>query len=371
MKASTTRNHLRPVAFFLIALALIFTVGFAALGRQTDDNHGNNGNVDTDSDKADTNTLPQQKPNSDPSQDSQIYVPTHVNYLTGLECSESTASSKPIVFLMNSASPNYGISSADMIIELPTETGETRLLAYISKDNLPTKIGSIAPSRGYIDNMIRYFGGFLVSNAKDDFIKYDSYDIEGSYFDLSSKSEYGYTEYTKYLYTNNELLNSAFSKTDALSMTAHVNIPYSFPEYPVQPIKGASSGVNIVVPYSSSNETSFTYSENTGNYVLSKNGQQKHDLLNDRKIEYKNVFLLFADATTYETAKNSELVLDTKSGGVGIYFTEGTSTYFNWCTDSEGNMFFNTESGEKLTANRGTSYIGIMKSSRISDVTII
>lgn len=371
MKTSTTRNHFRPVAFFLIAIALILTIGFAAFGRQTSDNLGNNGNVDTNSDKADTDTLPQSKPIPTPPQDSQIYVPKYVNYLTGLECNESTSSSKPFVFLMNSTSPNYGISSADMIIELPTETDETRLLAYVTKDKLPTKIGSISPTRGYIDNLVKYFGGFLISNAKDDFIKYDSYDIKSSYLDLSTKPEYGYTEYTKYLYTNNELLNSAFSGSDTLTVTEQINIPYSFSEYGATPIKGASSGVNIVIPYSDSNETSFTYSEETKNYILSKNGQQKHDLLNDKKVGFKNVFLLFADATTYETAKNSEMVLDTVGGGVGIYFTEGTSIPFTWCTDSEGNMTFTTENGEKLTANRGTAYVGFMKSSRVLDVTVV
>lgn len=370
MKSKKTSNHLRPVAFFLIAVALILTIGFAAFGRQTTDNSGNNGEVDINSDKADQNTQTQQNPTQNiPSPDVTL-APKYVNYLTGLECSESISSSKPFVFLMSSASPNYGISSADMIIELPTETDETRLLAYVTKDKLPTKIGSLSQTRGYIDNLVKYFGGFLISNKRDDFVKYDSYDIKSSYLDLSTKPEYGYTEYTQYLYTNNELLNSAFSSGDSLSAEQD-KLPYVFSNYASPTVKGNSHAVNIVIPYAESNETAFTYSEESKTYLFLKNGQQKRDLLNDKKLEFKNVFLLFADATTYETASSSEMVLDTVSGGAGIYFTEGTSIRLTWSTDTEGNMTFTAESGEILMANRGTTYIGFMKSSRISDVKIV
>lgn len=371
MKSKKTSNHLRPVAFFLIAVALILTIGFAAFGRQTTDNSGNNGEVDINSDKADQNTQSQQNPTTDTPSTDVPYTPKYVNYLTGLECSESISTSKPLVFLMSSASPNYGISSADMIIELPTETNETRLLSYVTKDKLPTKIGSLSPTRGYIDNLINFFGGFLISNKRDDFVKYDSYDIKSSYLDLSEKFEYGYTEYTQYLYTNNELLNSAFSSTDSLTAEEQGKFPYAFSNYDSAAVSGDSHAVNIIIPYAESNETSFTYSEESNTYLFLKNGQQKRDLLNDKKVEFKNVFLLFADATTYETASNSELVLDTISGGAGIYFTEGTSIRFTWSTDTEGKMIFTAENGDILTANRGTSYIGFMKSSRMSDVKIV
>lgn len=371
MKASNPSNRFRPVAFFLIAIALILTVGFAAYGLRDSDSKNNSGEVDFNSDKADKDTLSQTNPDTLPESQNKPYIPKHINYLTGLECTDSLSSLKPFVFSMDSSAPLYGISSADMMMEIPTESGTTRLLAYITKDQLPTKIGSVSPSRGYIDNLVKYFGGLFISSSYDDFTSYKSHDISGSHVDLSATPLLGYTEYSKYFYTNNELLDSAFAENEQLLMNEPHTMPYNFTEQDKGNVKGALSANNIVIPFSSENETEFTYSSESQAYTLSKNGKQLRDLLNDRKIEFTNVFILFADATTYETSKGTGMVLDTLNGGTGIYFTEGTQIPFTWSTDDDGVLTFSDENGHKLTVNRGRAYVGLMKSSRISDITAI
>ena len=95
------------------------------------------------------------------------------------------------------------------------------------------------------------------------------------------------------------------------------------------------------------------------------------DMLTGQNIAYKNVFLLFADSTTYEKAEGSELVIDIASGGKGYYASNGTYTEFIWKTDVSGTLQFFTLSGEILKVNPGNSYISFYKSSNASKVTLI
>ena len=87
-------------------------------------------------------------------------------------------------------------------------------------------------------------------------------------------------------------------------------------------------------------------------------------------IGFDNVYVLFADATTYEKAHGSELVMDTVSGGVGYYVTMGTYSEIRWSVNELGNLEFYSLNGDKLIANTGTSYVAYFKSSQSSSVKI-
>ena len=368
MKTAKFSNLFRSVALFLVAVALIGTVGFAASGWQSitdpDDNSGNvaDSNDDADNDKNET-------PN-DNTGEPEIYIPKYTSYLTGLELTEAEYFSRPVCFVTDTTYPCYGLSSASMLVELPTENGQTRLIAYLNATALPGKIGSITPSRGYIDNLINYFGGILVANGNDDSVRYSGFDISASRLDLSEKTGYHYTEYTKYVYTNGDLITAGTVNSGIASYIGQQSAPYSFVDFGADEIGGIQSASSITLPYAQGNETELVYSKATGNYTLYKSQQIKKDLLNDRALEYKNVFVLFADATTFESATVSQTVIDTVSGGNGKYFTNGACIDFTWSVDADGKMHFISYDGNTLTINRGSSYIGFVKSSQMDELVI-
>ena len=99
-------------------------------------------------------------------------------------------------------------------------------------------------------------------------------------------------------------------------------------------------------------------------YVLYKGESAVTDLLNGRTCDYDNAFVLFASATTYETAAATETVIDTAGGGEGYYFTRGTVQKITWTTDADGNLVFYNEVGGLLTVNTGSSYIAFEKASK-------
>ena len=101
-----------------------------------------------------------------------------------------------------------------------------------------------------------------------------------------------------------------------------------------------------------------------------KNTSLKNDLLNDKPLGYDNVFILYANSTTYETEDKTQLILDTYSKGSGLYATGGEYIEILWEKDSSGNLIFIDGEGSKIVVNRGTTYIAFAKASSKSSVKI-
>ena len=144
--------------------------------------------------------------------------------------------------------------------------------------------------------------------------------------------------------------------------------PYSFCE--TKSFVGTGNASTIIIPYSTKNETELYYHEKSGQYLYYKSANKKVDMLTGENIAFTNVFILFADATTYEKSDGCELVFDVLSSGKGYYASGGTYTEFIWRTDVSGELTFYTLSGEKLQVNPGNSYFSYYKSSCVSNVTV-
>ena len=369
MKIFKNGNPAKLVAFFFIVVALTCAIAFAASGWQELEQDPNSGKVDagvipptsdeSDEDKED-GTVDQENP-VDP-------LPKYTHYITGLEVSENEYYSKVLAITMSSDAPLYGISDSYLTVEIPTEDGTTRFLVLTSKATSHGKIGSIAPTRKYISNISKYFGCILLSHGADDSFEYLGHEIK-NHLDLTENSGYHYTEYTEYIYTNADLVSALLKNSGTPTMSSGIpSVPYTFTDYYSNPVLGKDSAKNVNIFFSNGNSTELTYSAEDNKYTFSKNSTDKNDLLNDKKTTFDNVFILFSDSVTYETEEATQTVLDTMGGGKGYYITGGTRININWGFDSDGNMIYTTESGEKLTINRGTSYLGFVKSSQVSDV---
>lgn len=370
MNKTKSNSYGKLLVFFLVAVALVCAFGFAADGWQLNtDTEPDSGKAEGESGNTDENT----DGNTDGEEitnEPEIYVPEYVNYITGLETSEELSLTRPLAFLMSTSTPLYGISSAELMIEFPTEDGNTRLLTFITDTDVLGKIGSVCPTRAYISNLAKSFGGILVSNGKDDTKNYESLSIAGSHFDLSLHTGYHYTEYTHFAYTNSDLIGAGVLNANISTIiNSRPTLPYTFTEFGADAVLGTETAKKIVIPFSDLSDSEFRYSETDGVYSFLKGSSLKKDMLNDKSPTFTNVFVLFADTVTYEGEEGVEMVMDTLGGGKGYYFTGGTLTRTNWSVDN-GQMTFTDESGDTLEINRGTSYIGFMKSSKISSIQI-
>jgi hypothetical protein len=93
-------------------------------------------------------------------------------------------------------------------------------------------------------------------------------------------------------------------------------------------------------------------------------------MLNDKKVGFKNIFILFTDTMTYEGTSSTEMVMNTIGSGTGYYLSNGVGQSLTWESDVSGSLSFYDETGSKLTINRGSSYLGFVKSAKAADVKI-
>ena len=371
MKTFKNGNLVKLVAFFILTVILSCTVAYAAQdwhgptvskpddNGKTEDNKPS-GETDENTDGNTQNKVEASKP-----------VPEFLHYITGLEITEEEQHIKPLCFTFSTDAPIYGLSSSYLVVELPCENGKTRFAAFFDDATSIGKIGSIAPTRGYISNIVSYFGGLPLSLGSDQKVKYDSLHISDGMLDISKNTGYHYTEYNDYAYTNGDLLNALIKNTNISTVrTETPSVPYCFADYSKPLYLNGESAVSITVPYSDGNSTELMYSDSDKSYTLLKNGTVKTDLINDKACKYDNVFILFADSTTYETSEYTECVLNTASSGTGKYASMGKYVDITWSVDTDGNLTFFDKDSKKLTVNRGTSYISFTKSSTISKISI-
>ena len=377
MKSSKTNGLGRLLSFVLIVVILLFTVGCAVGGFQFNgDDLSENGNVDDKNDNTDENKDGENKDQENDVKDEDVdntppidTTPQikYYNTITGLEVSRELSFEMPIGYVTSPKLPLYGISFADISIELPTEDGDTRLLSYLTNSSSLWKIGALAPTRAFISGLSDFFGGVIISYGNDDVIKYSAWDASKAVVDISKVSDCYFVENTLYIYSGKDMINTAIDRNTSVTKTEYKAPPFDFTTEGEEYL-GTSEAKTLIIPFSQNDESEFYYSEASNSYVYFKSGNRKVDLLNGKNMTYTNLFVLFSNATTYEKAEGSELIIDTSGGGKGYYVSHGKLTEFRWLTDENGKLVFMNLSGEKLKVNRGNSYIAYYKASIASNV---
>lgn len=384
MKRSKNGNLAKLVAFFVIVIIIICSVSFMASGWQLyvtkDQNSGDVADNDPNSDKNDENKDPSDNETGDGDDDSQNGggadvpavkpVPEYLHYISGSQITEEQSKIRPLAFVMNTAYPAYGLSSSYLTVEIPTEGGRTRFIAFTDSAESLGKIGSLSETRKYISDVAAAFGGVLVSIGNDDSYEYSTGAvISPELLDLDARSGYYYTEYSEYAYTNGTLVKALLKDSSvSTSIASKPSVPYDFVDFYAERLSPSSQAREISISFASGNSTGFLFDDSTGKYLMSKNSSAVKDLLNDTVCSYDNLFILFADCTTVETADMTESVFYTMAGGKGYYATEGGYMEILWTTDKSGQLVFLNLDGEKLTVNRGSTYVAFAKSSAPSAI---
>ncbi len=371
MNNSKSNSPIRLIAFFLVALLLVCTFGFTADGwLDKDGDAGTPGESDENAENGGTNTddALTDKPQDDEQKDDEpvVHIPEFTNPLTGVESNEEISKMFPTAFVIDSASPLYGVSESDILAELPTEDGKTRLVSITTDLSRLWKIGSLTQTRGYISNLAKYFSSSLVSVGCDDKVSYDSIQVDW-HFDLSQNIGHHYTEYTDYNYTNGDLIRAGLANT-GIQPSSPVKLPFNFNDFTNDELYGSAKAHSVTIPFSQSSRTELSYSESDGMYSITKSGTQGAVSSSRDFAKFKNCFVLFANSVTYESLSGVQTVMNTLGEGYGLYFTNGTVTQISWTANASGELIFYTSDSVKLVVNRGTSYIAYMKSSRSEEV---
>ena len=365
MNKEKAGGYSRLIVTFLVAVILVFTLGLVcdgwqdAMGDAPDISDGG-AQIPTDGDTT----------GGDIEADTAPQAPRYYNRITGLECSEDAARKNHIAYTIYSNLPFYGVSECDMLVEFPTEGGETRLLVFTGDFSKYGKIGTLAMTRSFATAIAKSLGAIMLTMGDDTPMQSTASHHHTADISLDKHSGYHYTEYTHYAYTNSSLLSSAITDLGInMYATSAVNLPYAISNGENEATLGDIKAERIYIPYSISQDTGFSYSSVTKKYTYEKSGIPKKDNITNDFITFNNIFVLFADSITYEDKNGTVMNIEADKGGEGYFISSGVAMRILWTSSADG-LKFTDIGGFELTVNPGTSYIGYVKSSMTDEVIL-
>lgn len=312
-------------------------------------------------------------------QDAIKTVPTNINPLTGLgDMSEEGMGSRPVAVMINNVKeclPQYGISKADIIFEIPVEGNLTRLMALYADYTQVPYICSVRSCREYFPAFSEGFDAIYVcwggSKGYDTYLKnlgttvFNGFNNTGGLFGRDKERlDMGYAkEHTSYF--------DGRGLADAVKrLNVRINIEadkqgefFEFYDY-FQTVKPSDREcVKLHINFGA-NSATFIYDENTKLYFKEINGNKQMDGVTGEQLSFTNVFLLETSVTMNADGLHKDVLWKVENGK-GYYLSNGCMKEIYWSKTSESApLKFYDENGKELLLNRGKTYIGITNAGR-------
>lgn len=287
---------------------------------------------------------------------------------------EDISSLRPYAVMFNNikiATPQCGISKADIIYETLAEGGITRLEGIFQDISVTDTLGSVRSSRPYFLDLAQGHDAVYVhaGGSDDAYIEIRSRGIDNidgvngsgeTFFrDSWRKSNMGY-EHSLMLDTT--LVPDYMENHDI--RTEHgegYEYKMAFSDTP-KPTGSGADNINVV--FSSGKYTDFEYDASDKLYRVSQYGSEMLDSLDGAQLEVKNVLVLSADMWQISGDDKGRLYGEFTGEGTGHFACEGSYIPIKWSKDSYTSQFVYTlEDGSELEFGRGTSYICIIPES--------
>ena len=307
-----------------------------------------------------------------------------VNPLTGLESDIDFEDRRPVAIMINNikpATPQEGISYADVMYECIVEGGYTRLMMLaMDYENLPV-VGSVRSSREYYldfaanhDAIYIHAGGSEQAYTEMKQRKVDHLDgvnmsIPGMFYrDAWRQANMG-LEHS--LMTDGERIVKGIDYVGCRTeMTPDFDSPLDFVAFG-ETVKPENPGTYLQVTYYSGHKPYFKYDENEGVYYRWQFSGDKHiDNTANVQLSFTNIIVLYLPTINLNDEKGHKDV-ETTGSGEGYYFTMGGYEEISWTkADEDSPIKLYSADGEELQLNRGKTFFQICTTS-MRDSTVI
>lgn len=297
--------------------------------------------------------------------------PTYYAPLTGEPIDAEPANTRPYAVMINNivyAQPQVGVSSADMIYEIPAEGGITRMMAIFSDLSDVESVGSIRSLRPYYlsvalsyDAIVIHAGGSeqaysdLKTYGTDHFDGVRDGNTSSIFYRDPSRGQYG-SEHTLFFYGTKvaDLVQEYGFRT---VHNESYKTGLSFSDDAVS--QGTGDANTITVTFNTSKTTQFTYQSGSGKYTAVQYNDDYKDGATGEKVEFSNVLVLSASMTTVDSY--GRLAVELTGSGEGYLACGGEYVPIKWSRSSINDCFtYTLADGTPLNFARGTTYVGIV-----------
>jgi hypothetical protein len=302
--------------------------------------------------------------------------PANVNLLTGLPTlTDGAIGKRPVAVMVNNvdaALPQYGISAADLIFELPVEYDLTRLMAVYGDYTQIPEVCSIRSCRYYYPILAVGFDAIYVNwgmnesvarptvNSMDiDQYDGDEYGLGDCFGRDKARYESGYAwEHTGVFHGPNfpSVLEKDKVRTDLKE--DKTGTAFNFVEMDKNAAPNGEDAQKVRVDFGA-NYSVFTYDEENHEYLKNFKDSPHMDGISKEQLKFENVIVLETEIKPYPGDEVIKYV-DWEGGenAKGYYISEGKMVPITW---SKAGMYdplkFFDANGNELQLNRGKSYI--------------
>ena len=304
-------------------------------------------------------------------------IPANQNLLTGVaDLTDGAIGKRPVAVMVNNVSyamPQYGVSEADIIFEIPVEGDATRFMALYGDYTQVPKICPIRSCRYYFPALSQGFDAFYVNWGIDDTIadyleELDLDQIEGItntgglFGRDQDRLNQGYSlEHTGY-FDGTKLV----SYIESQGLRTDLNEDKKGPAFQFngleEQIKPEGEDCNKVKINFGAQSSTFTYDPEKKVYLKQINADPQVDGKTGEQLAFTNVFILETDISVRDDIGRKKIDWDGGEDSVGYYISNGGMQKITWSKEPNNEnsyLRFYDESGQELSINRGKSYIAL------------
>ncbi len=293
------------------------------------------------------------------------------NYIISPKKTTQTAEklAYPLVVVIDNhieARPNYGLSLADIVYEVPVEGEVTRFLAIYNQQNTKVdKIGPIRSVRPYMVEIAKEYDGLLAhaggSPQALELIK------QLKVHNLEEISWQG-PKYFWRIYSRTAPHNLFTSFKKLLAALSDLNLNKTTTIYRRQTKPNMKHGqtfpaTNIKILFSTNKayQVTYQYQNETKKYLRLQNQQKQVDELNNKQITIDNLIVQFIPPKKI-IDKTGRLKLDLLGQGKAVIFSNGQARLAKWIkTNSEQKtVFYDQTTKEEINFKPGNVWIEVV-----------
>jgi len=275
---------------------------------------------------------------------------------------------------LKEAMPQHGISDADILYEIETEGGITRMLGLYTDLASVDRIGPIRSTRTYMNNTamaydapIIHCGGSVpgLKGCFDDSgstIKnwnHINQQYNGAYFYRDKdRSKNGYA-YEHTLFTTGEKLLAGLA--DKGYGEASENLLEYGLQFTDEPVIEGETANTVVITFRGGKTTTMTYNASTGVYEASQYDKEYVDGNNDVRMAFRNVVVLYSPQWFISDGYYQRSYYDLIGEGKGHMAVDGKIVPILWTRPSLREPFsYTLEDGTPLEFGAGKSYFSVV-----------
>ena len=307
----------------------------------------------------------------------QKEVPANQNLLTGVgDLSEGAIGKRPVAVMVNNvqkAMPQYGVSQADLIFEIPVEGDATRFMALYGDYTKVPQVCPIRSCRYYFPALSQGFDAFYVNWGIDDTIAdylqaLDLDQIEGItntgglFGRDQEKLGQGYAVEHTGFFDGTRLVSYIESKglrTDLKEEKKGAAFLFNGMDEQLKP--EGSDCTQVDVQFGAQSST-FTYDAEKKVYLKQINGTPQTDAKTGEQLAFTNVLVLETEISVRDEVGHKQIDWDGGANAKGYYISNGGVQEIHWSKDEnneESYLRFYDLNGNEIKINRGKSYIAL------------